>query len=346
MPTTFDPRNFGPTRAFEEGKAFGLTEQHLRKLWGEIIGSARNNIDLWIESGVAPKKILEEIPPLPQLKIEKISRSLVDGFKKILFRTTDDLAIEAVIIPLKKKGCVTVCLSSQVGCVMGCVFCATAKIKKRRNLKTWEIVDQYVQCRKLAKEDGSTVTGVVFMGMGEPFLNYESVISAAQLFSFPTKNAISGRAITISTVGLVKEIERFTNEDHPFRLSISLGAATDEKRADLLPVASRTKVHDVMMAARKYAIKKNDRVNIAYVCIGGVNTFKEDAIALGNLIGDTQVRLDLIDVCDPSGKYSPPTPQELNTFRDALNVYLKQPVARRYSGGSDINAGCGMLAGA
>src|SRR6185312_8203833 len=172
------------------------------------------------------------------------------------------------------------CLSSQVGCVMGCVYCATANMANRRNLATWEILDQWIQARDLARSQGRRVTGVVFMGMGEPFLNYERVLAAAEILRCPFGAAVAGKAITISTVGLVREIDRFTAEGHKYRLSISLGAATDAKRARLVPVASRTPVAAVMAAARRHALDRKDRVMLAYVCISGENVGEDDARAL------------------------------------------------------------------
>lgn len=344
LPQHFDPRNNAPSRAFELARAIGLTDVQLRKLWGLILGKSLCTHDFWQAAGVASKLILNQIPQLPRLNLENLVGSEIDNFQKLLFRTNDGLAIESVLIPLHNPSKYSLCISSQVGCVMGCAFCATARITKRRNLETWEIVDQFVQARSIAKKLGRDIASIVFMGMGEPFLNYNNVISAAQLFCYPTKNAISGRSITISTVGLIEEIDKFTSENHPFRLSISLGAPTDEKRARLVPVASRTKVKDLMAAARRHALARNDRINIAYVCISQENTTVEDAKALGELFGDTPVRLDLIDVRDNTGRFHPPSPTELSIFRDALRKYVTQPVARRYSGGSDINAGCGMLA--
>ena len=152
--------------------------------------------------------------------------------------------------------------------------------------------------------------------------------------------------MTISTVGIVPQIDEYTAEGHKYRLSISLGAATDEKRARLVPVASRWPAAEVMAAARRYALSRRDRVMIAYVCISGVNVGEEDARALGELIGDTPVRLDLIDVTDATGRFSPPGDAELRAFRDALTRHVGQPTVRRYSGGKDILAACGTLAGA
>src|SRR5262249_3895651 len=131
-----------------------------------------------------------------------------------------------------------------------------------------------------------------------------------------------------------------------YRLAVSLGAATDAKRADLVPVAARWPVAEVMAAARRHALARRDRVMLAYVCISGENVGEEDARALGELIGDTPVRLDLIDVADPPGRFRPPDAEELRVFRDALTRHVGQPVVRRYSGGADIQAACGTLAGA
>ena len=191
------------------------------------------------------------------------------------------------------------------------------------------------------------MTGAVFMGMGEPFLNYDRVLAAADLLRCPFGGAVAARSITISTVGLVPEIDRFTREAAPFRLAISLGAATDAKRARLVPVASRTPVADVMAAARRHALARRDRVMLAYVCIGGVNVDESDARALADLIGDTPVRLDLIDVTDPTGQLAPAR-RRTNSGDSATRwrVSCRQPVVRRYSGGADIQAACGTLAGA
>jgi 23S rRNA (adenine2503-C2)-methyltransferase len=228
---------------------------------------------------------------------------------------------------------------------MGCVFCATARMPQRRNLETWEIVDQFLQARDIVRSQGRRVTGVVFMGMGEPFLNYDRVIAAAELLRCPYGGAIGASAITISTVGLVNEIDRFTLEGHKYRLAISIGAATDSKRQRLVPLASRTPIFEVIAAARRHALARRDRVMLTYVCIGGVNVDVSDAEALAELIGETPVRLDLIDVTDSSGRWLPPTPEEYRRFRDALSDMLPQPVVRRYSGGADIQAACGTLAG-
>lgn len=345
MNSIFDPRTISPKTFISTGTQFGLNKTNLRPLLGAVIGRGVTDPLLWAKEGLITKRLSEQFAPLPKLKLENVLTSAVDGFQKLLFRTADDLLVETVIIPLLKENKVSICLSSQVGCVMGCAFCATARMPQRRNLKSWEIIDQMFQAREIAQQSDRQVTGAVFMGMGEPFLNYDNVMLAAEHFCFPVLHAISSKAITVSTVGLVKEIDRFTEEGRPYRLSISLGSAIDEKRRKLVPVASRTPVSEVMAAARRHAHARKDRVMLAYVCIGGENILEEDAKALGELIGDTPVRLDLIDVNDTAGKYRKPTEDEIKQFRDYLNTYLKQPVVRRYSGGSDIRASCGTLSG-
>jgi 23S rRNA (adenine2503-C2)-methyltransferase len=312
-----------------------------------VVGRGIHDRAAWGRDFQVPYRLREAIrAPLPRLVLQRLTTSEIDGFQKLLFRTEDGLAVETVLIPLHKPGAVSVCLSSQVGCAMGCVFCATARMPRRRNLETWEMIDQLVRARELVQAQGRRVTGAVFMGMGEPFRNYDRVMAAAELLRCPYGGAIGAPAITISTVGLVPEIDRFTAERRRFRLSISLGAATDAKRADLVPVAGRTPVAEVMAAASRHARDRRERVMLSYVCISGVNVSAEDARALGELIGDTPVRLDLIDVTDPTGRFHPPGDDERRAFRDALTRYVGQPVVRRYSGGKDIRAACGTLAGA
>lgn len=343
MTIPLDPRSSRPLDFL--ASAPNLSERALRRWFGAIVGRGDYDSISWQRRGIFKRALSESLPPLPRLVLEETTVSPADRFTKLLFRTSDGLPLETVIIPLHKPGCATVCLSSQVGCVMGCAFCATGRMTTRRNLETWEIVDQFIAARRVAATRDVRLTGAVFMGMGEPFLNYQRVIAAAEILSFPTEHAISARAITLSTVGLVDEIDRYTVENHPFRLSISLGAPSDEQRRELVPVAARFPVRTVIDAARRYALARRDRVNIAYVCISGKNVSPEDARMLGELIGDTPIRLDLIDVFDTGGRYLPPSPEELRIFRDALRLHLPHPVARRYSGGKDIRAACGTLAG-
>lgn len=342
----FDPRDRPPRELIALAGSRKTTPEAARRLLAAIIGHGEHDPSAWNQRFQLPRRLFDGWEPLPRLRQERLETSAADGFQKILFRTPDALAVETVLIPLHKAGAVSICLSSQVGCPMACAFCATARMTNRRNLATWEIVDQWIQARDLARSQGRRVTGTVFMGMGEPFLNYERVMRAADLLRSPFGGSLSAKAMTVSTVGLVPEIDRFTLEHRPMRLSISLGAAIDEKRQWLVPVAARTPVAEVMAAARRHAEARRGRVMLSYVCISGVNVGEEDAEAIARVVGETPVRLDLIDVTDPTGRFLPPSPEELDRFRDGLTRHLGQPVVRRYSGGADIQAACGTLAGA
>lgn len=344
-----DPRNQTPDRFSELLRGPAGAEAAGRRLINAVLAHDRYDPAAWMTRHQVPRWLAEAVAtPLPRLVLDRSVVSEVDGFQKLRFRTRDDLAIETVLIPLHRPGAVSLCLSSQVGCALGCVFCATARMAARRNLETWEIVDQFAQARSLARSQGRQVTGVVFMGMGEPFLPAVKprVLDAASLLSCSFGGAVGAKRITISTVGIVPSIDEYTDEGHKYRLSISLGAATDGQRARLVPGASRWPVAEVMAAARRYALSRRDRVNLSYVCISGENVAEGDALALARLIGDTPVRIDLIDVTDPTGRFRPPSDEELGRFRDALTRHVGQPVVRRYSGGKDIQAACGTLAGA
>jgi 23S rRNA (adenine2503-C2)-methyltransferase len=298
----------------------------------------------------------------PELEIIERRRA-DDGFVKYLFRTSDGHAIEAVRIPLPDPAAAralkerrrageasglealptakyTVCLSSQVGCALACDFCATGRLGGIRSLKTWEIL---AQLRAIADEADHPIRGAVFMGMGEPLLNYENVIRAARVLSDPAGPAIAAKAISISTAGVLPAIRRFTAEGHHFRLILSLGAPTSAERRILMPIEDRWPLADVLAAVRDHAEAHRVRATLAYVVIGGVNSTPAHGRALGELLAGMRVKLNLIDVTDETGRYRRATPEELAAFRDALDA-LGVPVVRRYSGGAEIGAACGTLA--
>ncbi len=297
----------------------------------------------------------------PDLEIVE-RRGSADGFVKYLFRLADGPHIEAVRIPLpdpadaralkerRRAGQAaplealptakyTLCVSSQAGCALACDFCATGRLGAIRSLHTWEIL---AQVRRIAAEADHPVRGVVFMGMGEPFLNYDNVVSAASVLSHPAGGAISAKAISISTAGIVPMIRRYTQERHNFRLVFSLGAPDSELRLPLMPIEKRWPLGELMDAIREYAAATRQRVTLAYVAIGGVNMTAAHAAQLARLVADLRVKINLIDVSDASGRYLPPSPEELGAFRDELSAH-GIPVVRRYSGGNEIGAGCGTL---
>jgi 23S rRNA (adenine2503-C2)-methyltransferase len=275
------------------------------------------------------------------LEIVERATDPADGFLKYLFRLRDGSLVEAVRIPLEAKGRFTVCLSSQVGCGMGCTFCATGRMGLTRHLEPWEMVAQFMAVRAEAPGE---VTGAVFQGQGEPLHNYSAVMKAAEILSHPCGGRISSKAITISTVGLVPAIHRFARERRPYRLIVSLTSAIDSRRQSLLPSASAWPVRELADAVRTYQQSHRSRATIAWVVLGGINTGRDEVDALRELFSDIPLRLNLIDVNDarPDG-FRRATDEELSCFRDELRT-LGIPIVRRYSGGAAKHAACGMLA--
>lgn len=307
----------------------------------------RGAIEIPAELPSVSPRLLQQIrqrASIPRLTLVDKVVSPRDGFAKYLFRGEGAGQFEAVRIPLLHRPedpKYVVCVSSQVGCALGCVFCATGRMGFQRNLASWEIVDQVTQVQA---DSPHPVRGVVFMGMGEPLLNYDRVIRAARIFSEPCGMAIAAKAITISTVGIVPAIRRFTAEGHPYRLIVSLTAAETRKRQQLFPIEQTFPLPELMAAVREYHAATKRRVTLAWTLLGGVNTHREDARALAELTRGLPIQLDLIDVNDPTGQFRPPSDEELNSFRDALREEAGMPVVRRYSGGQDIHGACGMLA--
>jgi 23S rRNA (adenine2503-C2)-methyltransferase len=283
---------------------------------------------------------------IPHLTLVEKRVSPQDGFAKYLFSGSDGERFEAVRIPLLHKTGdqkYIVCVSSQIGCALGCAFCATGRMGFRRDLATWEIVDQVI---KIQADSPHPVRGVVFMGMGEPLLNYEAVMRAAQILAEPSGLAISGKALTLSTAGIVPGIRRLAAEHRPYKLIVSLATADARRRGELMPIEKLHPTGDLIAALREYHAATGQRITLAWPLLAGLNTRVEDAQQLAALTHGLPVQLDLIDINDPTGRFRPPDRAELDAFRDALRAHLAAPVVRRYSGGQDIHAACGMLANA
>jgi 23S rRNA (adenine2503-C2)-methyltransferase len=263
-----------------------------------------------------------------------------DGFRRYVFELPDGVRVESVRIPLYDTHHV-VCLSSQAGCALACAFCATGALGLSRSLRSWEVVRQLLAVRA---DSARPVTGAVFMGQGEPFHNYDAVLDAAYALCDPAGARIDARRISISTAGVVPMIRRYTAEGHKFRLCVSLNAAIPEKRRALMPIERGFPLDELVDAVREHAARRG-RVTLEYVMISGVNVGEEDAAALGALLEGVPVRLNPIAVNDATGRFHPPGEREWKAFRDALARHLPgQPIVRRYSGGQDESAACGMLA--
>ncbi len=319
-------------------QALGIELSDARKILGAVVGrfgplrDARN----------VRRRVLDVAER--DLSFVRLGREAVvdaiDGFRRYLFTLPDGLRIETVRIPLFDTH-YTMCLSSQAGCALACTFCATGRMGLARSLESWEIVAQFLEVRA---DSTRPITGVVFMGQGEPFQNYDAVLRAAYVLCDPSGGKLDARRISISTAGVVPMIRRYTAEKHRFRLCVSLNAATPGKRLSLMPIERGNPIDELVDAVREHAAVAG-RVTLEYVMIAGVNCGVDDAEALGKLLVGIPIRLNPIPVNDSTGRFEPPSPEEWKTFRDALGKNLPgQPIVLRYSGGKDENAACGMLA--
>jgi 23S rRNA (adenine2503-C2)-methyltransferase len=323
-----------------ELQAFAPNRTALLKLFASVFAHGAQSMEDVRQAPQVPKAVREHVQQHGELLSLKVleRRRADDGFVKYLFESPAGGRVEAVRIPLFDEKYV-VCISSQVGCALACDFCMTGKMGFKRNLATWEMVDQVLRIRA---EADRPVRGVVFMGMGEPLLNYAEAIRAATIFCHPAGLAISSKAITFSTAGWVPGIKRYVREEQPYRLAFSITSAIPAKREQVLPVEKTHPLPELIDAIREYTTTRRERAMLAYVMIRGFNTGVEDAQALRDAFEGIPIKVDLIDVTDPTGKYLPPTDDELKAFRDYLQI-LKAPIARRYSGGKDIGAACGTL---
>jgi 23S rRNA (adenine2503-C2)-methyltransferase len=311
-----------------------------RRILARVVFQDRDDLAGVRGLGHAAARAIAARSDVARLEIADRRSSAVDPFVKYLFRAADGHVFEAVRIPLERPRW-SVCVSSQVGCALECAFCETGRLGFTRNLEAWEIVDQVLAIRRESPE--RPVTGVVFQGQGEPFQNYANVVRAAEVLRDPCGLRIRGDRMTISTVGILPMIERYTDEGHPYRLILSLTSAFDERRAPLMPIGRRYAVADLARAVRRHAARRGGPIHLAWVLMAGINTGADEAAELGRLFAGSRVRLSVIDVNDPSGRFRRAGDDERGRFLSAL-ADAGIGFVRRYSGGPDIHAACGMLA--
>lgn len=272
-----------------------------------------------------------------------------DGTIKFLFRLHDKHLIEAVLIPEFYDDGVanrlTVCISSQVGCVFGCAFCATGKMGYFRSLISGEIVDQLQYINNVSLEKyGKKINNVVYMGMGEPLHNYDAVINSANIITDPLSLGLSPRRVTISTVGLTKRIMQMGDQNLPFNLAISLHAATDEKRDKIMPINASMNLKSLREAMVHYHNKTGHSVTYEYLLFDDFNDSLEDARQLAGIVKWIPSKVNIIMYNNVAGvSLQRARENRLNTFIQALRDKDITATVRR-SRGDDIDAGCGQLA--
>lgn len=276
------------------------------------------------------------------LELEDREISSVDGTEKFLFKTKDGHYVESVLIKSEgtEDGRLTICISSQVGCPMGCRFCETAKIGFKRDLTAGEILDQICHVRRVT---GLNNNNIVFMGMGEPFLNYDNVMKAADIMNYTFGFHISVRKITISTSGIMPAIERFIDEKRPYNLALSLNDTEPEKRVNSMPVEKSYPFKNIAsMLNSKFPVSRN-RLTIEYI-MRKDNISAEDAKRLKKMFKYSRIKLNLIPLNPGNHNLPIPDSSEIEAFVRELEI-MNVPVNIRKSMGSDISGACGQLSG-
>ena len=286
-----------------------------------------------------PRALREELEanvPFSTLMVET-ERASRDGTVKTLFRTADGHPVEAVLMRYRDRRR-TLCLSSQSGCPLTCTFCATGQMAFGRNLTASEILDQALHFRRIEPVDHA-----VFMGMGEPMLNFDEVLAAAR--RLPALG-ITHRRTTISTVGWLPGLKRFVDEvDEPIRLALSLHAADGKLRSQMMPVNDRYPLRDVLAECRRHAGAVNRRVYVEYVLLAGVNDSPEQARALAELLGPDDFKVNLIPYNPTGSVYQGSSRTAISAFKAVLDR-AHVPATVRLTRGRDIEAACGQLAAA
>ncbi|MEW6136997.1 MAG: 23S rRNA (adenine(2503)-C(2))-methyltransferase RlmN [Thermodesulfobacteriota bacterium] len=272
----------------------------------------------------------------PQVVAAQLSE---DGARKLALRLSDGLRVECVLIPGEDHD--TLCVSTQVGCAMGCRICRTARMGFVRNLTAGEIVSQLLEARRQVPQ--SRITNVVFMGMGEPLANFDEVVRAVQIMTHPNGPQISWRRLTISTVGLVPRI-RDLGKAVRVKLAVSVNAPTDEQRDKIMPINQRYPLKELIAALKEYPLPRRDRITIEYVLIDGFNDSEADARQLVRLLNPIRAKVNLIPLNEGVNEnLRKPTPARVARFQDILLSKSLIAIVRK-SRGSDVLAACGQLA--
>jgi 23S rRNA (adenine2503-C2)-methyltransferase len=336
-------RNFYFTRAMNFDKIDKILEKEPGFRKSQVFRALYKDLTSdWSEATALPKDLREKLEKEVPLEILAEIFSSKDGRTvKAAIKLEDGLLIEAVLMKHNDKRN-TVCVSSQVGCPLGCLFCETGKMGLKRNLTSSEIVGQVLFFARLLKDKEENVTNVVFMGMGEPFLNWDQAKKAIEILNDDNCFGIGARKISVSTAGIIEGIENLAREFPQINLAISLHAPDDELRSKLMPINKKYPLEKVLKAVDEYIEKTNRKVMFEYVMIDGVNDSEEQVKMLSKLLKKPLYMVNLI-AYNPTSRFKASSPEKIKKFKAILEkegIFATQ----RYRFGTDIEAACGQLA--
>ena len=299
-------------------------------------------LDDWSQALFLPKELRVKLSSFCPLEIKgEVTDSLDKESAKALMTLKDGLKIETVLMK-HRDGRKTICVSSQVGCPLGCLFCATGKMGFKRNLTLSEIVSQVIFFARLLKDSAEKVTNLVFMGMGEPFLNSENVLNTIKVLNDKDGFNLGMRHISISTVGITEGIEKLACENWQVNLAVSLHAPNNELRSKLIPVNEKYPLEKIFAAVNSYLLKTHRRVMFEYLLIDGVNDTDENALQLSGLMKKPLYFVNLIPY-NQTGYFKASSPEKVKRFKEILESN-GVAVTQRYRFGEEIEAACGQLA--
>ena len=319
-----------------------LPKYRAKQIWLYVYKQGIVDFNLMTNLSLTLRKFLTDTFILERLDIKKISTS-EDKTKKILIKCLDGNTFEAVIIP--EKDYFTVCVSSQIGCNMGCKFCCTGSQKMIRNLSAGEIVMQFLLAKDLIQDwskDIKKLKNIVFMGMGEPLLNFDNVAKAIKILTSSDGLEISRRHITVSTCGIVPNIKKCA-KDLKVNLALSLHAVDDDSRSTLMPINKKFPIKEVLKACREYSILTKTKITFEYILIDGVNDSEKDAKKLVSIISGINAKINLIPFNAWEGcSFSQSKESQISKFSNVLKQKGYEILIRRSKGG-DVDAACGQL---
>jgi 23S rRNA (adenine2503-C2)-methyltransferase len=322
-------------------RTLGEPRYRVEQLWNWLYQQKADSFEAMTNLPIALREKLAAETRLGGLEEAREIASSDGETRKWLLRLPDGQLIETVLMRYDRR--VTACISTQAGCAMGCVFCATGQMGFARDLSTGEIVEQVLHVARILEGKKERLSNVVLMGMGEPLHNYEATMAAIARITDQKALNIGQRHVTVSTVGLVPAIRRFADEGTQVRLAVSLHAATDERRDALLPVNKRWVLAELIGACHYYVEQTGRRIMFEWAMIAGENDSVEEARALGRLLRGLLCIVNIIPLNPTAGYEGHPADRErIEAFRGTLSEYgVKSTV--RVRRGIDIDAGCGQL---